>query len=442
MPIKIILNIIVLFLTVVFYPNSNAEQNTPALNNDSRCHLNEAKKIISDALPGENTRAEKLLIHCIRVNPKNLEAILTLAQLTEKLVVSGEKSLFEIRKSLALLSQALALEPNNPKVRYAMAHLFATIGQFDESQNLYEKTMQEFPNSKETLIEKAKLIVEKDPDEALRLITDSIKMGTNVEEVINIILSSVHYKSNLNSYSKSLAIVSEQFQNRWLYYKLGMVYIEEKQYEAAAKAFNKAIQLGDTIEAKLQLAILQYKHLRDYKNSILNFEAIRKELEQRPAVSSLSHALVYSHYSLALYASNKKDEAAQAAKQVIMKSFGNRDFVKSLVYEYKERHALSLLQPALELVTLTDPSFDLAYAFLGEIYKENSDYNKSLDALDKAIALNKNNDVFYAIKGTVYYKLADYQNALKNFDQALQLCGKICLTAIVLFSLFDKESIE
>ena len=403
------------------------------------CRLDEAKKIMTDVIPGEEPQAEKLLINCIRMNPKYLEPILELAQLIELRVSVGERPLFDIHKSLALVSQAYALDPNSAKVRYAMAHMLGTIGQYEEAQSLYEKTMEEFPNNKETLVEKAKLLVEKDPDASLKLIQESVKMGTNVDDVIEIISSGIRYKSGLSSYSKSFSLVALQYKNRWLYHKLGLIYLEEKQFELAQDAFKRSVELGNTVEAKLQLAIVQYQYLKDFHNSILNFESLIKELELRKTISNSSRALVYAHYSLALFANNNIQSASNAAVQVVLKSSANRDYIKFLAYEYKSRHALQVLQPALELVTLNDPTSDLAFAFLGEIYKQTKNYAKALEVLDKAIILNPKNDAYYAIKGTVFYKSSNYEEALTNYDYALllnpgkpaYLYNKACVLALL-----------
>ena len=374
-----------------FFICTLAQSEENVQDSSANCHLAEAKKMITDVIPGEGVQAEKFLIQCVRTNPKYIEPILELAKLVEQQVSFGERPVFAIHKSIALVSQAYHLDPNNPKVRYVMAHLLGTIGQYEEAQNFYEKTMEEFPNSKETLIEKARLIGKQNPDEALRLITESVKLGTNSDDVIEVILNSIRFKNNTNSYSQDLSIAADQFKNRWLFHKLGLIYIEEKKYAQAAQAFHRAIELGNNIESKLQLAILQYQYLKNFKASILTFENLIQEMENKKYIPSSSHALVYSHYSLALYANNNIVGAAKAALQVVEKSFEKRDYIQSLVYEYKSRKALTVLQPALELVTLNDPTFDLAYTSLGEIYNQRKNYAKALEVLDKVIILKHKN---------------------------------------------------
>ncbi|MES2615675.1 MAG: hypothetical protein V4591_09690 [Bdellovibrionota bacterium] len=380
---------IILFLSQNAYSTEGSQE--PSLN----CHLIEAQKIISNLLPGEEDRAEKILINCIRINPNNLDSILELAGFIERQVSTGDKNIHEIHKSLALVSQAYTLAPRNPKVRYAMAHLLATVGQYEESQMLYEKTMEEFPLNKETLVEKAKFLTEKNSDEAVKTIAEAIRLGTSVDSVADILLSCIRLKNDEASYSASLEATAEQFHSKLLYHKLGLAYLDEKKYLQSAAAFKRSIELGDSINSKLQLAIIQYEYLKDFKNSFLNFESLLAEIKQKETISNAAQSLVYSHYSLALYLNNRINEASRAAVQVALNSYEKNDYLKSLMYEYKSRGAITVLQPALELAISNDPTFDLAHAYLAEIYKQTKDYTKALYEMDAAIALNPDTPIYF-----------------------------------------------
>lgn len=413
----IFLRNIILFLTVLLCSSTQAKSMSQEAS--LNCHLATAKKIILDSLPGEEVLAEKILINCIRLHPNDLEVILTLAQFIEQQVILGEKPPLEMHKSLSLVSQAYALAPYNPKVRYMLAHVLGTVGKYEEAQNLYDTTFQEFPYEKETLIEKAKLIVEKKPEEAFRLITESIKMGTSIDDVIVIILNCVRLKNQPDSYLEDLALVTKQFENRWLFHKLGLAYIEEKKYDLAAKAFSRAIQLGNSVESKLQLAIIQYQYLEEHKNSILNFKSLIQEAEKNKYMTQSSQALLYSHYSLALFTNHKIQEASRAAVQVALKSFSKREFIESLVYEYKSRHALPILQSALEIMIVNDPAFDLPHASLGEIYETKKDYLAALQAFDKAIIINPQKMLYVYHKSCVLARLGKKQESLQSLKIAL-----------------------
>ena len=386
-----------------------------------KCHLAEAKKIIADQMPGQELLAEKMLINCIRIHPKYLEPIIELAKFIEQEVNAGERPMFEVQKSLALVSQAYDIAPNNPRVRYVMAHLYATLGQYEESQSLYEKTIKEFPRNRDTFIEKARLLLDMDPGESLNLIEQSVNMGTNVDEIVDLILSCVRYKSTATTYSALLAEQADKYQNRWLSHKLGLVYLDEKKYKLAAQSFLKAIDLGNKIESKLQLGVVQYLYLNDFSGAVSNFESLLDEIKKGEFTPGASESLVYSHYALALLLNKNRQKSADAAIEVALKSNGNRDYLKSLVYEFKSRHELSLLQPALEAVVKIDPSFDMAYAYLGEIYEQKKQYPEAIDALEKAIILNPQNDSYFAMKGSIYYKMKNFESSLKNYESALDL---------------------
>ncbi len=379
----------------------------------------QAKKMIIDSIDGQEALAEKILIECIRENPRDVEPIIELSKLIEKQISTGERPIFEIHKSLALISQAFDLESNNPKIRFLMAHMLNEVGHYEDSQILYKKTIELFPNNRDTFLEKSKEFIESNPDKALELVKSSIASGLNVDDALDVILSSIRFKSNLNTYSQVLSDTASEFQNRWLFHKLGLVYVEEKKYFEAAKAFENAIKLGNEFESKLQLAIVQYLYLNQAKKSISNFRELISQLNEKESASSLS--LVYSHYSLALFLDHQFSQASQAALEVAKLNSENHEVIQSLVYEFKARNALEILSPMLKLMIENDPGFSLAYAFLAEIEKKKKQYILAKKHLEDAVILDPKNDSYYAMLGSVYSSELNFDKALSFYNLALEL---------------------
>lgn len=136
---------------------------------------NEARIIIVNSLPGEQIKAEKLLIESIRQNPKNVDSYIELAKLIQTQVALGNKYPQELQKSIILITQAYDLAPDRPRVCFARADLLYYTGQIKSAEELYLDTLARFPNHKDSLIEKARIFAERNPIEALRSIELALK---------------------------------------------------------------------------------------------------------------------------------------------------------------------------------------------------------------------------------------------------------------------------
>ncbi len=415
---KKLIQILIILFSLFWTNHSNA---TKEILKEDICKINQASQMVREGNLEQHNLTEKLLINCIRVQPKNVEAMILLAKLIEQQVSQEQRPIFDIQKSVSLVSQAFFLEPENPKSRIAMSHALLIMGQYEESQNLLEETIVKYPNAKESLLEKARIISSKDPDKALSLLHDAVNLGLNTDEIIDILVTCARYKSNLDNYSKIFHKIAEDFPNKWMYFKLAAIYADEGDLSKAIHYYEKSREMGNFLESTLQLAIIEYQKLNLPKNAILNLNLLLKNLENQGHYSNHSVAIVYSHLSLAHFYMKDYKSASKFATKMVEKNYSDKELFKSLVTEYKSRNSLYILKDALLNVTLNDPAYDLSYALLSEIYKKSKNYLTSLDYIEKALSVNPKSDSFYAIKASIHSQLKHYDKALSSLDKALEL---------------------
>lgn len=324
------------------------------------CQLPIAQKLLKSILPTNEDRAEKILINCVRLSPRNADALVELALLIQHQVLAEVRPLADLQKSMALLSQAIDLQPNNTKVLYSMSQILAMAGQTDSAKQLFEDIQGHFPYDPYTLREKAKLQLEHNPQQALVLIEQAVQLGlphTEAHDILVGALESIHQGSSSLSYTAALASRAQQWHEPFLYYKLGLSYAEQKNYKKAAQSFDQVLALEDMKEARLQLAVLQYQNLNKPRQALEHLKLLTNQLDED--TPSLTKALLYAHYSLALYAAKDHNGAAAAAAQAVRNSYENPDCIRAIVAEYRSRKALFILNQALELLAVQDPTFTL-----------------------------------------------------------------------------------
>lgn len=379
-----------------------------------------AERLIGDALPGEDVAAERDLIQCLRLDPKHVDAMLLLAQLTLQQVQQGTRPLSEMQRAFTLVGQAFSLASERPKVRFHMAHLFASMGQADSARDLYFSTLHTFPHHKETYIERAKVLAEYDPKQALGFIEKAMQSGARIEEMRPIVVDAYEAGPS-DSFAERLEAFAKQHPDRWLWHKVGMGYLEKRNYVKSEAAFRKAIECGNVIESRLQLGVMEYVNEKKYAAAVEDFNTLLQTMEQRPTLDSSAKALVFSHLSLAYFQNKELKNAEKSALSSAKLSMQDKQYFRSLVLEYRKLKSLSVLKDALSLLVQADPVSDFAYQVRAEMYEEQKNYDQALSDYSLALALNDKNESVYARRGAIYHEQGNYELSLKDFTAASEL---------------------
>ena len=410
------------------------------ITNDSSIKLyKEAKAIIVNALPGEQIKAEKILIESIRQNPKNVDAYIELSKLIQMEVAQGYRHPFELQKSIELITQAYELDPNRPKTCFAKADILYYSGQSKAAEEIYIETLSKYPDHRDSYIEKARIFSDRNPQESLKNIELALRNGATTDDISQFATTAIVRSTKPEDTGNALKEFAKKHPDRWIWHKAALAYANIKNYNEASKAFEKAISLGNDIESRLQLAVMQYSFQNKNTLAIENLEKLLATLSKRKYIAPSAFSLVYAHISMANFKNNNKEDASTAAIYSAETGYDNKQFYTSLVSEYKKLNALYILEGSLKYLIKEEPDYLLSYSIYGELYRNNKKYDDSIEMYSKALALDDTKDDLFAERAISYYKNTDYLKALNDFDSALKLrphtaiyiYNKACMLALL-----------
>ena len=369
----------------------------------------EAKSILINALPGEQLKAEKLLVESIRLNPKNIDAYIELSRLIQQQVSQGYRHPYELQKSIELITEANELDPNRPKALFAKADILYYSGQPKAAEDLYVETLTKLPDHLDSYIEKGRIFSERNPKESL----------LNIELAL-----------------KEFAL---KYPDRWIWHKAALAFINIKNYNEATLCFEKAILLGNDVESRLQLSVMQYSLQNKNKVAIYNLNKLITTISKRKYISPSALSLVYAHLSMANFKDKNIEDASVSAIYSAETGNDNKQFYASLVSEYKKLNALYVLEGSLKYLIKEEPDYMLPYSIYGEIYRNLKKYEDSIEMYNKALALDNTKDDLFADRAITFYKNLDYTNALNDFESALKIrphtaiyiYNKACMLALL-----------
>lgn len=405
----------------------------------SRRLYQEAKAIIVNALPGEQNRAEKILIESIRQNPRNVDAYLELSKLIQTEVAQGFRHPFELQKSVELINDAFELDQNRPKTCFAKADLLYYSGQSKAAEEMYVDTLSKYPNHLDSYIEKARIFAERNPQESLKNIELALQNGATTDDISQYAATAIVRTTKPEDTGNALKEFAKKHPDRWIWHKAALAYANLKNYNEAEKAFEKAISLGNDIESRLQLSVMLYSYQNKNALAIENLDKLLVTLSKRKYISYSALSLVYAHISMAYFKSNNKENAAIAATYSAETSYDTKQFYTSLVSEYKKLNALYILESSLKYLIKEEPYYLLSYSIYGEIYRNNKKYEDSIEMYSKALALDDSKDDLFAERAISYYKNNEYSKALNDYESALKLrpntaiyiYNKACMLALL-----------
>lgn len=344
-----------------------------------------AKKINNDAIPGKLNYAQMLLTEAIRKNPKNVDAFLEMARTVN---MQPLDPLTKMQKKFGFLYQAFLIAPDNPKVRYKFASLLLELDQKELFQKIYLQTMQTFPNHKDTLIEKVQILSKTDPKNALEIANIAIENGANIEDFLEDFLFALENSDKSENFSQNLLVYAKRYQNRWLWYQVGLEFTKNKEYQKAEDAFEKSIALGNNIIGRLQLGILQYRNLRKIQKGITNLESVIYEIKDDPFISNNLIYLAHIQLTCAYMMSKNKQATKKELNFVAKYAFQNHSYFIDLMNEMLKNGEDQLLPESISIAVQNDPLFAESYHVLANVLKKQKKDELAQTAYQKFLVIN------------------------------------------------------
>ena len=316
-------------------------------------------------------------------NPRTLAAL-----------ASSYEQLHDYRSAAEVLRKAIDLDPENSRVKRALARNLLASGNLDESLKYYKEFSDDDPHDTEALLRMAEIYREKRDFAKAREILDKAKAADpeNLEvryDEVNLLavegqtdkaietLKSVLKDTERKSYSES-----EKGVRLNLLERLGELYRGANQNQAAIDTFRQMADLDPDSGARAEVQIVDtYRAAKDFKNARAEADAA---LKKYPA----EYALKKVHAST-LADMGKVDQGVSELRALL-----------------KGDH---------------DRETQLAIAQLYEKAKRYEDMGKPLDAAEKLSETKPDKEAVYFMRGAMYERLKKYDASEAEFRKVLEL---------------------
>lgn len=402
--------------TAIALPPSGDENSAET----ARKLVESARIILSNAIPEERLLAERDLVSATRACRSCPDAYVELGRLWLTDYSLGRAGIAALQRAASMAEISKDLEPSRPAGDYLAAEILFTIGRQSEALRLYSNARQNYPDHVETLAFDTRLWADADPARALRAAQQAISKGYPVQELSPWIGNAIVKSTTEEKSGEALQKFAEVYPDRWLWHRAAMSHAGQKNWPAATKAFQKAIELGNTLESPLQLAIFEYKEMNLPKQAAKRLTELLKVVDKNKTLSTDSRALVQSHAAFAHLAAHNAASAKMHADRALILSLSNQARISQIVDAFRDSNQLTLLGESLELVVAGNPLIEEAHLALAIISSQRKDYSGALEHLTSAIALAPNKDELYSARGYAAYLASKYEVALQDFDTAIR----------------------
>jgi tetratricopeptide (TPR) repeat protein len=321
----------------------------------------------------DSATAEKVLDQVITQNPGYTDAILARSELYVRSGRAGQ--------AIAPLEEILKQSPNSAVALELLAEAYRAVGRFEEATNLFHRQITIGNNASAPYFNLGLTKVrEKKPDEARQYFEKAIALDP---ENILIIEQLVDLDIDHKDYESAMGRVA-QFQQKHpdsapAYFVQGKIFAGKTEWENAAKAFARAVELDPGFEKARQLLISAYLADDKIALAITELEAF---LEKNPDDSRAR---------LLLATAFEKEKNFTAARE-----------------EY-------------EKLLAANPKFVPALNNLAWLYAEKfNQLEKANQLAQKAASLQPNDGSTIDTLGWILYKRGAYQEALSRLEESAQ----------------------
>jgi tetratricopeptide (TPR) repeat protein len=402
---------------------SSLEVNSLDANAQSDKLVTQARRLIVDALPEERERAHESLIQAIRLSPSHIEAYAELSRFTLWQVSMKLMKPYALAQTASLARQVRDLDPNRPLGNYLLCEMMMALGQSKPALQLFEATRAEYPNHKDTAAFEARFYSESNPDQSLAAASRALGLGVSMDALSPAITVALENKSKQQSLDlvTNLKAFTSVYPDRWIWHRIGLALRDSRKYDEARTAFQKAIDLGNTVESRLHLGILYYENLGSPQSATAELETLLAVLKSKPGMSATALALVKSHLALAQLKAGEIEQAASYARSSFLSSPENEGIVTSILIEFEKAGKVDALERPLKELMLANPLLDFGHILLSQIASRGNDHVAADRHLTNAIAVRPERDDLYAARALTRYARKEFSFALQDFERAIRI---------------------
>lgn len=313
---------------------------------------------------------------------------------TLTVLANSYEQLRDYKSAAEVMRRALAMQPDNARLKRGLAQDLLFAENYDEALKLYLEVAAEEPKDGQAQLRLAEIYRQKrdfaqaraalnkakslDPD-SLEVRYDEVNLldaeGKSAEAITLL-------KSILTDSAKKTYSAGEKANRAMLLERLGILYRGSNQYEQAVDAFRQIAALDPDTSARALVQVIDtYRSARDYKKAQVEADAAVAKFPNDRMVRMV-------HASLLADTGNVDGAAAE---------------IRGLMRGDKDRETL------------------LALAQIYEKGKKFDEQGKALDAAEKLADSGQEKSTIYFMRGAMYEKMKDFDRAEAEFRKVIAM---------------------
>lgn len=400
--------------------------------------LNEADQLAFDS---KDNQAIEKYNQILKVNPKNIKAIVKLGELLRKVGKNEEaiqlykkaidKGITDARvyngwlnalakvqsedEGISYLNDVIIQNPRKTEAYEALGDYYGTAKQYELAIDNYEKVLS-LNNKMKAIYEKlAVLYVDKgEAEKAITTFERAIEINAEFARIYQKIRDSLQQKNDTKTIEALYKIAFQaKSKNANYYLGLGSDYYALRDYKDAIASYQKAIDINPNFNNAYMMMGLAQSHIYDYDAAIISY---RKALKIKP-----NDVRIYIIMAVAQNKNEDYNAEINSYKKVLTlkpnyaEVYNSMGVAQSNIGDYD--NAIVSFQKAMKL----KPTFTEAYMNMAFIQNAKGDYDAAIASCKKALELNPDNANLYNHIGLAQKNKRNYAASLENFQKALEI---------------------
>lgn len=230
------------------------------------------------------------------------------------------------------------------------------------------------------------------------------------------------YKEALAKYSKALELAKgDKEEGSIIYTKIAQVYLEQGEIYLATEEIKKALEYNENNGYALRALGNMYLRNKEYEKALTQY---KKALEIAKG-NKKDESMIYSEIAQIHLEQGKPELAIEKIRKSLEYDKNNEYAYITLGNIYRQNKeyekALAEYKKALELAKVEKSIESEIYSKIAQVHFEQRELDISTQEIRKAINIDKNNEYAYRISGDIYWHKKEYEKSLNSYDKALEL---------------------
>ncbi|MFH0977139.1 MAG: tetratricopeptide repeat protein [Spirochaetota bacterium] len=323
-------------------------------------------------------------------------------------------------KAIEYYQRALKYDDKNAIIYRNMAIAYRHLNDYDSAAKTIKKGLDIDPNNIQNLILYGNILYEQgNYKDAISVYEDALKINNDPVAYHNLALA--HIKTGKESLAMDYLLkagAADKVGNvaHLAYSKLGVIYIERKDFESAEKYLKMAESLNPRDPVVSYNLGIAYLKMKQPDKAIVEF---KKAEEFGKNDENLLENLGETYFSL-----NDYDKSIEAFSKLLITNKRNIKILSRLAEVYHEkgepREALELYKQ----ITVLEPATEnarVAYANMGNILDDLGRPDEAIEMYNSALAINEDDDTTLYNMGIVYKNAGKLEFAVKSWRRASEL---------------------